>query len=159
MIGQCRATINKHILISGSSVCAYSFIIGTYSVLVINIPTSFHITSTLYQRQDREENKQVHACSELWSVARFSLAHEEAGGPGERKRQGRRHVTGDATAWWRHRPAGSRHHWPQRQPLRPRFFFTGGNRAVYRGYRCYRWGTVTVPSGSNRSQNSNLNLN
>lgn len=98
MIGQCRATINKHILISGSSVCAYSFIIGTYSVLVINIPTSFHITSTLYQRQDREENKQVHACSELWSVARFSLAHEEAGGPGERKRQGRRHVTGDATA-------------------------------------------------------------
>jgi hypothetical protein len=37
------------------------------------------------------------------------------------------------------------------------FFFTGGNRAVYRGYRCYRWGTVTVPSGSNRSQNSNLN--
>jgi hypothetical protein len=29
-------------------------------------------------------------------------------------------------------------------------FFTGGNRAVYRGYRCYRWGTVTVPSGSNR---------
>jgi hypothetical protein len=38
-------------------------------------------------------------------------------------------------------------------------FFTGGNRAVYRGYRCYRWGTVTVPSGSNQSQNSNLNLN
>jgi hypothetical protein len=37
-----------------------------------------------------------------------------------------------------------------------RVFFTGGNRAVYRGYR---WGTVTVPSGSNRSQNSNLNLN
>jgi hypothetical protein len=39
------------------------------------------------------------------------------------------------------------------------FFFTGGNRAVYRDYRCYRWGTVTVPSGSNRSQNSNLNMN
>jgi hypothetical protein len=38
-------------------------------------------------------------------------------------------------------------------------FFTGGNRAVYRGYRCYRWGTITVPSGSNRSHNSNLNLN
>jgi hypothetical protein len=43
--------------------------------------------------------------------------------------------------------------------LQDRVFFTGGNRAVYRGYRCYRWGTVTVPSGSNRSQNSNLNLN
>jgi hypothetical protein len=40
-----------------------------------------------------------------------------------------------------------------------RVFFTGGNRAVYRDYRCYRWGTVTVPSGSNQSQNSNLNLN
>jgi hypothetical protein len=38
-------------------------------------------------------------------------------------------------------------------------FFTGGNRAVYRGYRCYRWGTVTVPSGSNRWKNSTLNLN
>jgi hypothetical protein len=38
-------------------------------------------------------------------------------------------------------------------------FFTGGNRAVYRGYRCYRWGTVTVPSGRNRWKNSNLNLN
>jgi hypothetical protein len=43
--------------------------------------------------------------------------------------------------------------------LAGRVFFTGGNRAVYRGYRCYRWGTVTVPSGSNRSQNSNLNMN
>jgi hypothetical protein len=43
--------------------------------------------------------------------------------------------------------------------LTTRVFSTGGNRAVYRGYRCYRWGTVTVPSGSNRSQNSNLNLN
>jgi hypothetical protein len=31
-----------------------------------------------------------------------------------------------------------------------RVFFTVGNRAVYRGYRCYRRGTVTVPSGSNR---------
>jgi hypothetical protein len=35
-------------------------------------------------------------------------------------------------------------------------FFTGGNRAVYRGY-C--WGTVMVPSGSNRWKNSNSNLN
>jgi hypothetical protein len=41
--------------------------------------------------------------------------------------------------------------------VQPRIFFTGGNRAVYRGYRCYRWGTVTVPSGSNRWKNSNLN--
>jgi hypothetical protein len=40
-----------------------------------------------------------------------------------------------------------------------RVIFTGGNRVVYHGYRCYRWGTVTVPIGSNRSQNSNLNLN
>jgi hypothetical protein len=46
-----------------------------------------------------------------------------------------------------------------RQIVQSQGFFTGGNRAVYRGYRCYRWGTVTVPSGSNRSQNSNLNLN
>jgi hypothetical protein len=38
-------------------------------------------------------------------------------------------------------------------------FFTVGNRVVYRGYRCYRWGTVTVPIGSNRLKNSNLNLN
>jgi hypothetical protein len=36
-------------------------------------------------------------------------------------------------------------------------FFTVGYRAVYRGNRCYRWGAVTVPSGSNRSQISNLN--
>jgi hypothetical protein len=50
---------------------------------------------------------------------------------------------------------------PAKEPDAPcsRVFFTGGNHAVYRGYRCYRWGTVTVPSGSNRSQNSNLNLN
>jgi hypothetical protein len=38
-------------------------------------------------------------------------------------------------------------------------FFTAGYRAVYRGNRSYRWGTVTVPSGRNRPQNSNLNLN
>jgi hypothetical protein len=38
-------------------------------------------------------------------------------------------------------------------------FFTGGYHAVYRGYHCYRWGMVTVPSGSNRWKNSNLNLN
>jgi hypothetical protein len=35
-------------------------------------------------------------------------------------------------------------------------FFTIAYRAVY---RCYCWGTVTVPSGSNQWQNSNLNLN
>jgi hypothetical protein len=28
-------------------------------------------------------------------------------------------------------------------------FFTARYRAVYRGYRRYRWGTVTVPSGRN----------
>jgi hypothetical protein len=28
-----------------------------------------------------------------------------------------------------------------------RVFFTAGYRAVYRGNRRYRWGTVTVPSG------------
>jgi hypothetical protein len=39
------------------------------------------------------------------------------------------------------------------------FFFTVGYRAVYRGNRCYRWGTVTVPSRSNRCQISILNLN
>jgi hypothetical protein len=44
-------------------------------------------------------------------------------------------------------------------PLAAKVFFTAGYRAVYRGNRCYRWGTVTVPSGSNRSQNSNSNLN
>jgi hypothetical protein len=38
-------------------------------------------------------------------------------------------------------------------------FFTAGNRSGYRSNRCYRWGTVTVPSGSNRYQFSNLNLN
>jgi hypothetical protein len=38
-------------------------------------------------------------------------------------------------------------------------FFTAGNRSGYRGNRCYRWGTVTVPSGSNRYEFSNLNLN
>jgi hypothetical protein len=38
-------------------------------------------------------------------------------------------------------------------------FFTLGNREVYRGYLCYRWGTVTVSSGSNRPKNLNLNLN
>jgi hypothetical protein len=38
-------------------------------------------------------------------------------------------------------------------------FFTAGYRAVYRGNRSYRWGTVTVPSGRNRTQNSNLKLN
>jgi hypothetical protein len=47
----------------------------------------------------------------------------------------------------------------QSGPTTARVFFTGGNRAVYRGYRCYCWGTVTVPSGSNRRKNSNLNLN
>jgi hypothetical protein len=30
-----------------------------------------------------------------------------------------------------------------------RVFFTARYRAVYRGYRRYRWGTVTVPSGRN----------
>jgi hypothetical protein len=39
---------------------------------------------------------------------------------------------------------------PQRQG-----FFTTGNR----GNRCYRRGTVTVPSGSHRNDFSNLNLN
>jgi transcriptional regulator of met regulon len=29
------------------------------------------------------------------------------------------------------------------ETMRARVFFTGGNRAVYCGYRCYRWGTVT----------------
>jgi hypothetical protein len=38
-------------------------------------------------------------------------------------------------------------------------FFTAGYRTVYRGNRSYLWGTVTVPSGRNRSKNSNLNLN
>jgi hypothetical protein len=38
-------------------------------------------------------------------------------------------------------------------------FFTVGKRAVYRGNRCYRWGTVMVPSGSNWYEFSNLNLN
>jgi hypothetical protein len=38
-------------------------------------------------------------------------------------------------------------------------FFTVAYRAVHRGHRCYRRGMVTVPSGSNRWQNSNLNLN
>jgi hypothetical protein len=40
-----------------------------------------------------------------------------------------------------------------------RVFFTAGNSSGYRGNRCYRWGTVTVPSGSNRYEFSNLNLN
>jgi hypothetical protein len=40
-----------------------------------------------------------------------------------------------------------------------RDFFTVGYRAVYRGNHCYRWGTVTVSSGSNRYRFSNLNLN
>jgi hypothetical protein len=44
-------------------------------------------------------------------------------------------------------------------PNRPRVFFTVGYRAAYRGNRSYRWGTVMVPSGRNRPQNSNLNLN
>jgi hypothetical protein len=33
--------------------------------------------------------------------------------------------------------------------IRGRVFFTARYRAVYRGYRRYRWGTVTVPSGRN----------
>jgi hypothetical protein len=37
-------------------------------------------------------------------------------------------------------------------------FFTAGNCSGYRGNRCYRRGTVMVPSGSNRYQFSNLNL-
>jgi hypothetical protein len=41
----------------------------------------------------------------------------------------------------------------------PRAFFTVGYRAAYRGNRSYRWGTVMVPSGRNRPQHSNLNLN
>jgi hypothetical protein len=38
-------------------------------------------------------------------------------------------------------------------------FFTVGNYTVCRGNRCYRRGTVTVLSGSNRYKFSNLNLN
>jgi hypothetical protein len=36
---------------------------------------------------------------------------------------------------------------PPVAPIDVRVFFTAGYRAVYRGYRRYRWGTVTVPSG------------
>jgi hypothetical protein len=38
-------------------------------------------------------------------------------------------------------------------------FFTAGNRSGYHSNRCYHRGTVTVPSGSNRYEFSNLNLN
>jgi hypothetical protein len=38
-------------------------------------------------------------------------------------------------------------------------FFTVGYHVAYHGNRYYRWGTVTVPSGRNRPQNSNWNLN
>jgi hypothetical protein len=38
-------------------------------------------------------------------------------------------------------------------------FFTAGNRSGYHGNCCYRRGTVTVLSGSNRYEFSNLNFN